>query len=185
MAVCTTLGKMARTLQVRRFDCQDLSRGRPSLSALNDRAVTNRQQLIAIAERMSIGASYPLVIVRDGKAIELSVTAAEFPEQVAEAGSVIKSLGAEVQTLTPKLAQQLEMDSDADVVITNVQRGSIASRIGLRPGFVIARIGKTDVNSVDDLEKGLELARERNQLVLLGKTPNGTQLISVPFGDEE
>jgi len=185
MAVCTTLGKMARTLQVRRFDCQDLSRGRPSLSALNDRAVTNRQQLIAIAERMSIGASYPLVIVRDGKAIELSVTAAEFPEQVAEAGSVIKSLGAEVQTLTPKLAQQLEMDSDADVVITNVQRGSIASRIGLRPGFVIARIGKTDVNSVDDLEKGLELARERNQLVLLVKTPNGTQLISVPFGDEE
>ena len=50
---------------------------------------------------------------------------------------------------------------------------------------MIARIGKTDVNTVDDLEKGLELARERRQLVLLVKTPNGTQLVSVPFGDEE
>ncbi len=152
---------------------------------LNNRAVTNRQQLIAIAERMSIGASYPLVILRDGEELELSVTAAEFPEHIAEAGSVIKSLGAEVQTLTPELAQQLEMESDAGVVITNVQRGSVASRIGLRPGFVIARIGKTDVNTVDDLEKGLELARERRQLVLLVKTPNGTQLVSVPFGEEE
>ncbi len=152
---------------------------------LNNRPVTNRQQLIAIAERMSIGASYPLVIVRDGKELELTVTAAEFPEQIAEAGSLIKSLGAEVQTLTPELAQQLEMDSDAGVVITNVQRGSVASRIGLRPGFVIARIGKTDVNTVDDLEQGLELAKERNQLVLLVKTPNGTQLVSVPFGGEE
>ncbi len=152
---------------------------------LDNRAVTNRQQLIAIAERMSVGQSYPLVILRDGKEMELSVTAAEFPEQIAAAGSEIKSLGAEVQVLTPELAQQLEMDSDAGVVITNVQRGSVASRIGLRPGFVIARIGKTDVNTVEDLEKGLELAKERRQLVLLIKTPDGTQLVSVPFGGDE
>ena len=152
---------------------------------LDNRAVSNRQQLIAIAERMAIGESYPLVVVRDGKEVELSVTAAEFPEQITEAGSVIKSLGAEVQTLTPELAQQLEMESDVGVVVTNVQRDSVASRIGLRPGFVIARIGKTDVNTVEDLEKGLELARERRQLVLLVKTPNGTQLVSVPFGGEE
>jgi hypothetical protein len=57
--------------------------------------------------------------------------------------------------------------------------------MGLRPGVVIARIGKMEVNSLEDFEKGLQAAREKRQLVLLVKTSNGTQLISVPFSSEE
>lgn len=151
---------------------------------LNDRPVRNRQQLIAVAERMEIGKSYPLVVLRDGEEVELTVTAAEFPEQLAQADerAVIESLGIEAQPLTPELSQQLELEDEQGVVITNVQRGSIAARYGLRPGSVITRIGKTDVRTMDDLEAGLEAARERGQLVLEVKTANGSQLLSVPFG---
>ena len=152
---------------------------------LNNRAVSNRQQLITVAERLNIGESYPLVVLRDGKEVELTIVAAEFPEEVAQASQQVDALGAEVQELTPELAQELELDTDSGVVVTNVQRGSLAARIGLRPGVVIARIGKTEVNSLEDFETGLQAAKEKRQLVLLIKTSNGTQLVSVPFISEE
>ena len=152
---------------------------------LNNRAVTNRQQLMTVAERLNIGESYPLVVLRDGKEVELTIVAAEFPEHVAQASQQVDALGAEVQELTPELAKELELDTDSGVVVTNVQRGSLAARIGLRPGVVIARIGKTEINSLEDFEKGLQAAKEKQQLVLLIKTSNGTQLVSVPFVSEE
>jgi serine protease Do len=152
---------------------------------LNNRAVSNRQQLITVAERLNIGESYPLVVLRDGKEVELTIVAAEFPEHVAQASQKVDALGAEVQELTPELAQELELDTDSGVVVTNVQRGSLAARIGLRPGVVIARIGKTEVNSLEDFENGLQAAKEKRQLVLLIKTSNGTQLVSVPFISED
>ena len=152
---------------------------------LNNRAVSNRQQLITVAERLNIGESYPLIVLRDGKEVELTIIAAEFPEHVAQASQQVDALGAEVQELTPELAQELELDTDSGVVVTNVQRGSLAARIGLRPGVVIARIGKIEINSLEDFEKGLQAAKEKRQLVLLIKTSNGTQLVSVPFISEE
>jgi len=148
---------------------------------LNGRDIENRQQLIATAERLRIGEVYPIVVLRGGKEVELQVTAAEFPVEMAESGMKIEDLGAEVQTLTPELARELEIDGEEGVVVTNVARNSPAAQIGLRPGYVIARVGKTDVKTVKDLEEGLKTAKDRGQLVLLIKTPNGTQLISVPF----
>jgi serine protease Do len=152
---------------------------------LNNRVVNNRQQLIAVAERLPIGKEAELVVLRDGKETVVNVVAAEFPESFAESGRQIEALGVEVQELTPELAEQLELDAETGVVVTGIQRGSVAARIGLRPGHVIARIGKTDISSVADLEEALKSAAERGQLVILVKTPNGSQMVSVPFGGEE
>jgi serine protease Do len=148
---------------------------------LNDRPIANRLQLITTAERLPIGKPSKLVVLRDGKEVELEVVVDEFPEEIAQTGSQIEDLGIEAQTLTPELARQLEIEAESGVVVTNVERGSLAARIGLKPGFVIARVGRTEVHSIEDLEAGLQTAKERRQLVLLVKTPNGTQLVSVPF----
>ena len=79
------------------------------------------------------------------------------------------------------MAEGLGMDSTEGVVITAVKRGSVAARIGLQPGVVIARVGKTDIRTLDDFREALNAANERGQLVLLLKTAKGTQLLSVPF----
>ena len=148
---------------------------------LDTKEVSSRQQLISIAERLKIGSSYPLVAIRNGKEIELTVTVAEFPEQLADAGESMEELGVEVQVLTAEMAERLGMDATEGVVITAVKRGSIAARIGLQPGVVIARVGKTDIRTLDDFREALKAAKERGQLVLLLKTAKGTQLLSVPF----
>ncbi|MFM8477743.1 MAG: PDZ domain-containing protein, partial [Planctomycetaceae bacterium] len=82
----------------------------------------------------------------------------------------------------PELARELEVDVDSGVVITGVARDSIAARIGLRPGMVLLRIGRTALRSAEDVKAGLDAARERGQLVLLVRTANGTQLLSIPIG---
>jgi len=148
---------------------------------LNNKEVSSRQQLITIAERLKIGSSYPLAVLRHGKEVELTVTAAEFPEQLADSGESMEELGVEVQTLTAEMADRLGLDSTEGVVITAVKRGSVAAKIGLQPGTVISRIDKTDIRTLDDFRAALKSAKERGQLVLLVKTANGTQLLSVPF----
>jgi serine protease Do len=149
---------------------------------LNDRDINSRQQLIATAERLKIGETYGLVVLRDGKEVKLDVTAAEFPQEVAQAdGNTVEQLGVQVQVLTAELAQQLEIEGDGGLVVTNVDRTGMGARIGLRPGYVLVRIGKTDLTNLEDLQTGLAAAKERGQLVLLVRTPNGTQLVSVPF----
>lgn len=86
-----------------------------------------------------------------------------------------------MQPLTAELAEQLEIEGEGGLVVTNVSRNGIGARIGLRPGCVLVRVGKTDLKSLEDLQQGLAAAKERGQLVLLVRTPNGTQLVSVPF----
>jgi serine protease Do len=149
---------------------------------LNGRDVASRQQLISIAERLRIGQAVPLLVIRGGKEVQLEVTAAEFPSEVAQNDATIEEFGADVKVLTPELARELEVDVESGVVITGVARDSIAARLGLRPGMVLLRIGRTEIRSIDDVKAGLEAARERGQLVLLVRTPNGTQLLSVPLG---
>jgi len=149
---------------------------------LNGRDVASRQQLISIAERLRIGQAVPLVVIRGGKEMQLEVTAAEFPNEVAQNDATIEEFGADVKLLTPELARELEIDVQSGVVITGVARDSIAARLGLRPGMVLLRIGRTEIRSIEDVKTGLEAARERGQLVLLVRTANGTQLLSVPVG---
>jgi serine protease Do len=149
---------------------------------LNGRDVASRQQLISIAERLRIGQAVPLLVIRGGKEVPLQVTAAEFPNEVAQNDTTIEEFGADVKVLTPELARELEVDVESGVVITGVARDSIAARLGLRPGMVLLRIGRTEIRSIEDVKTGLESARERGQLVLLVRTANGTQLLSVPVG---
>jgi S1-C subfamily serine protease len=122
------------------------------------------------------------VVIRGGKEVQLEVTAAEFPAEVAQNETSIEEFGVEVKVLTPELARELEVDVDSGVVITGVARDSIAAQIGLRPGMVLLRIGRTEIRSAEDVKAGLDAARERGQLVLLVRTANGTQLLSIPIG---
>lgn len=149
---------------------------------LNGRDVASRQQLISIAERLRIGQAVPLTVIRGGKELELQVTAAEFPEEVAQNDSPVKELGVQLRPLTPELAAELELDGEFGLVVTSVASGSVGARIGLRPGMVLQKIGRTELRTPEDVKSGLQAAQERGQLVLLVRTSGGTQLLSVPFG---
>ncbi|MCA9034952.1 MAG: Do family serine endopeptidase [Planctomycetaceae bacterium] len=159
--------------------------------------ITNARKLMAIAEKLTIGQTYPVVILRDGKEKELSIKVAEFPQEIALSareqstadvdgkGIMIDELGVEVQWVQQDTANQLGLDIGAGLVVTNVQKGGLGARIGLQPGTAILRIGSTELRTGSDLEKALQEARKQQQVLLFLKTPNGTQFISVPFNSRD
>lgn len=167
---------------------------------LNGIEITNARKLVAIAEKLNIGDPYPLVILRNGEQLELQLNVAEFPERLltqnsedetsepeqdsAEStdGFVIDELGAEVETLTPRMARQLNIDAAEGVVVTRVRRGGLAASLGIEPGTVIQRIGKSAIRTVEDAKAAIEDAKTQGQVLFYLKTAGGSQFISVPFG---
>lgn len=167
---------------------------------LDGQSITNSRKLVAVAEKLNIGSTYKMSILRDGRQQSIELTVAEFPTQIALASEegtssqsagdasesiTIQELGVDVRMLTADMAEQLGVSAGRGVVITNVQRDSLASRIGIQPGTLILRIGTTEVNSLDDVVAAINEAKSQKQVLLFLKTANGSQFISVPFNSGE
>lgn len=169
---------------------------------VDGRRIRNPLNMLGVVERLSVGKTYRIRVLRDGTERDLNITVAERPENFASMegrsrsqgdsngedsqGSDIKDLGISVQEMTPEIAQQLGLDSNAGVVITSVAPNGAAARFGLEPGMVIASMGNQPVNSVQDVLEQLEKAKESGRILLLVKKSDGnttmSRFISVPFG---
>lgn len=105
-----------------------------------------------------LGKPVTLSVIEDGKQKEISLTLAGAPEtrprdeQVIKDGSPFE--GATVGNLSPRLAYELKLDTQASgVAITAVADGSVAQRLGFQPGDIIVSINGTDVASSRDMVK--------------------------------
>ncbi len=88
-------------------------------------------------------------------------------EQIVETGEVRRgALGITAQALTPNLADALDVDADAGVVIADVRDGSPAEEAGLRPGDVIVAIDGRPVRDVGDVRNRIGLVRLGQRLAL-------------------
>jgi len=87
--------------------------------------------------------------------------------------------GATVANLSPALADELAMSTDATgVIVLKAGRGSVAARLGLRPHDVILSINGTDVDSVSTLRKLLDRGSDRWQIALR----RGDKVLSLVVG---
>jgi serine protease Do len=169
---------------------------------LNGQEITSSRKLIAVAERLTIGESYPIVILRDGQEKELKLTVGEFPEKLlaeksdaeaegqssgaaASSGLLIEELGVEVEPMTPEIAEQLNLPQPTGVVVTSVRRGGLGQTLGISAGTAILKIGSTKISSVDDVKVAVAEAKKQGQVLMFLKTANGNQFISVPFRSAE
>ncbi|MFN9973625.1 MAG: PDZ domain-containing protein, partial [Phycisphaerae bacterium] len=162
---------------------------------LNGQEITSSRKLIAVAERLTIGESYPIVILRDGQEKELKLTVGEFPEKLlaeksdaeaegqssgaaASSGLLIEELGVEVEPMTPEIAEQLNLPQPTGVVVTSVRRGGLGQTLGISAGTAILKIGSTKISSVDDVKVAVAEAKKQGQVLMFLKTANGNQFIS-------
>jgi len=129
-----------------------------------------------------------LTFFREGKVKKVSVTVAAFPDDVHAAGegqvneAVLDKLGLEVQELTDELARQLGYDAQNGVVISDVERGSVAEEAGLRPGMLILEVNRSEVKKVQEFEKAVGKAKGGNVLLRV-KTKEGTMFLNLPIND--
>ena len=152
------------------------------------KTVATPQELQATVEQTQAGQAPSVAIVRDGKRMTLKASPAETPaektgsnlrENGGEPTSRLEKLGLEVQTLTPELAKQLEIQADHGVVVTNVAAGSLAERAGLAAGMVIAETNRKPLKTADDLVKALDEKSMAKGVLLLVKTSHGSRFLVI------
>jgi serine protease Do len=126
--------------------------------------IADNGALSSYIARKTPGTVVRLSVNRDGTAKELSVTLGSFPDEVAAASEAEDDaqaqLGMSVQTLTPALAQQLELPRSAQgVVVSSVEAGEAAEEAGLQRGDLIGSVNGVAVDGVEAFLREIAAAR--------------------------
>ncbi|MFD0987102.1 DegQ family serine endoprotease [Methyloligella solikamskensis] len=103
-----------------------------------------------------IGSTAKIGIMREGRprnvTLEL-VPAAEIPPrnaQVLEGRTPLT--GAKVANLSPAVAEELDIQNEGPgVVVMDIARGTVAARVGVRPGDIVKVVNGTEITSVEQL----------------------------------
>jgi serine protease Do len=102
--------------------------------------------------RNSVAATAPhtrlaLSVLRDGKQQEITAETGDLSaKQSVAAQNAEAILGLTVEKVTPGIARNAGLRETTGVVVSEVQQGSVARRVGLTKGDIILRVGNTDVN---------------------------------------
>ncbi len=151
----------------------------------NGQKVSTPRELQSAVERSKIGAKHEMKVWRDGKYDTLQAVPRESkdegehlgaPKPARPSASRLEKLGLEVETLTPEIAEHLNVEADHGVVISDVLSGSPADRVGLASGMVIVEAGRTPVKSVADLKKVVEEAKDGSVLLLV-RSEQGSRFV--------
>lgn len=151
--------------------------------------ITSPRNLAALASRSPIGSTQPVVVIRDGKRLELKVTLREAPPNYGErplrrvqpgeeeGSTQFNKLGLQVGPLTPEVANQLGLAGTSGVVITAVEEGSPADRAGLAPSMVITQVGRKPIRNVAEFEAEIRQASLEKGVLLLVRSAEGSRFV--------
>jgi len=151
----------------------------------NGQAVGSQHELPSMVAYLPVGTEVNVVIVRDGKEKTLKVTLEEMTEQAAaaESGSEPEKLkgdlGMTVQTLTPEIAKQMDLNLTKGVVISSVEPASPAAEAGLHSGDVILEVDRKVVEDVASLNELLGNSRDKGSLLFLINRGGRTIFVAV------
>ena len=128
-----------------------------------------------------IGGSTEVEVRRGGKAVKLAIPLEEAPdtnrnEIVITSRSPFQ--GARVANISPAVADELRLDNNDGVVITELADGGTAANGGFKKGDVILAVNGVTINDTEELQR---VTRERNRLWRI-TVMRGGQQIQVTLG---
>ncbi|HUL78180.1 MAG TPA: Do family serine endopeptidase [Vicinamibacteria bacterium] len=151
--------------------------------ALDGKAVETSSDLSSRVAAKGPGSRVALDVQRDGSDRTIEVKLGTFPDQEAaepRADEGHGRLGAGVRTLTPDVAQGLDMPADAHgAVIVRVEPGSPADAAGLRERDVVVSVDGQPVASAEAFRAAVEKARSGDVLRLRVRRGPGYLFVAV------
>jgi serine protease Do len=134
------------------------------ITALNGQKIEDSNDLRLRVSQTAPGTSVDVKVIREGQPRNFNVTLAELPEKDEKApvseGSGSALDGVQVQTLTPEIAQQLELPAGTrGVVVGSVDPSSTAAEAGLSRGDVIQEVNHKPVASTREFEQAVGSAK--------------------------
>ena len=164
----------------------------------NGEKVAGTKELQGIVERLEVGKTYNMTVIRDGKHLTLPVKVEAMPKQDTTLRETRKTTARQMKSLarrlpsmtwesksaalTPSAAKELKMNDVKGVVVSSVKQGSLADEAGLREGMVIQRINKHAVTTPDEFQKEMKNVSLLKGVILDVRTPAGPQLMAIRKG---
>jgi serine protease Do len=159
--------------------------------------INESSDLPPVIGSLAPGRTVKLSILRNGKAIERSVTLTRLDDGVAGAGpaerrgpqaapsapKAANRLGLVGQELSPQQRRDLNLRNDEGVQLARVESGA-GRAAGLRPGDVVLRVGTTPVSSPEALDRALAGFDKDQTVMLLVRRGGGTQFFAVTPDDK-
>jgi serine protease Do len=146
---------------------------RDVIREFDGKPINDFDDLPRLVARTPVDKKVDVVVIRDGKKKKLTtvVGALDEPELAKAAATPTEggsnAFGLRVQNLTPELAEQLGLGSDASgVVVSSVEPGGPAGEAGLRRGDVIVEVDRHEVTDTGALEKRLAETDDRALLLV-------------------
>jgi serine protease Do len=148
--------------------------------AVSGREVDDMDALRFRIATQPVGGTAKLQVVRAGREFAMSLPLQRAPEvppaETTKLAGANPLAGATVANLSPALAEELAVpDTLRGVIVTAIDRGSIAGRTGLRPGDLVLAVNGTETKSVATLKSRLGASKGRWQIAI----QRGERVISV------
>jgi Do/DeqQ family serine protease len=129
-----------------------------------------------------LGGSSQIDVIRDGKALKLSVALETAPDrdrdEITLAGRS-PFQGATVANISPAVADEMHLDADTEgVVVTELSDDSMAATVGFQKGDIILAVNNKKISRTSDLDK---VTREQSRLWRITLLRGGQQ-INVTLG---
>ncbi len=140
------------------------------ITELNSKKIKSANDLVNTVADFEPGAKVKVKFLRDekNKAVErnTTITIGERPEEPRRKVSVTKkyegqkapfNLGFKISDLNADLREEWQIQDDANKpIVIEVERNSIASRVGFRVGDLIVDVNKMDIKSANDVIKAFK-----------------------------
>ena len=129
------------------------------------------------------GSEVELTVVRgsDRRNLDVTIGSLQDADLLAQGGGgagggAARQVGMAVQTLSPQLAEQLGIEAEQGVVVSQVAPDSSAAAAGIQPGMAILEVNREPVESPQEFYSAIQNS-ENNRALLLLRAPNGQRYV--------
>jgi serine protease Do len=131
--------------------------------AVDGKSVASAQDLKREIRIKPIGKAVALDVLRDGKSMKINVKPGELPEDRLAINKIpkrdeteSKNIGVTVKVITRELAEEFGVKKTTGVIVTEVERGSLAEARQIKPGDIITKVNRKSVTTPKEFREALE-----------------------------
>jgi serine protease Do len=146
------------------------------ITAFKGISINDSHELPALVASSPVGEEAKVTVLRSGKEKTFTVKLGELTDEqtkVARSGQRGGSWGLTVADPSAEVLRRFQLERDQKgAVVTEVEPGSPAELAGIQPGDVIEEVNRRPITSVDDFNKALAEAKDKETLLLLARRGN-------------
>jgi len=145
----------------------------------NGKKIKNLLHLRSLVKGTEINKEVEMTVLRDGRELILNTAILEAKKIEAKSkNDLFRNLGLVVKNLNSRLSLKLGYDDEKGVIITNVQKGSPASKAGLTKGDLIVEVQHKPVANIDELYQAiLKIQNEEDVLMFIKRSGKSSKFI--------